>query len=103
MFIVYSDSSMRDFNMKTAALEWERLGLRFVPSLTESGCFGDRPDVERPLGTDLRAVIRAATGSLLKALLAERLSVQLVGPIEEDPMTKLNVLAAVSALSTHGV
>jgi len=28
-FIVYSDSSMREFNMKTAALEWERLGLRW--------------------------------------------------------------------------
>jgi hypothetical protein len=39
MFIVYSGSSMRDFNMKTAALEWERLGLRYVPTLTESGCF----------------------------------------------------------------
>jgi hypothetical protein len=36
-------------------------------------------------------------------LVAERLSVQLVGPIEENPMTNLNVLAAVSALSTHGV
>jgi hypothetical protein len=64
MFIVYSDSSMRDFNMKTAALEWERLGLRSVPTLTEIGCFGDRPDVDRPLGTDLHAGNRELVESI---------------------------------------
>jgi hypothetical protein len=45
MFIVYSDLSMRDFNLKARRLNRNVRAGRYVPSFTVY--FGGRPDIDR--------------------------------------------------------